>query len=76
MSKIERAVLSFFRDVLAKHLKSVYPELKVLYISGYSDNTIVHYGLLNSDISFLPKPFTPPGLAQKVRAVLDGKDKS
>ena len=48
------------------------PEIKVLYISGYTDRAIVHKGLLEPGFAFMEKPFTPDSLARKVRKVLDG----
>lgn len=56
---------------LAGKLLERYPGIKVLYISGYTDNAIVHYGVLAEGVSFLPKPFSPISLAQKVRDTLD-----
>src|SRR5438552_3941148 len=47
------------------------PEAKVLYLSGYADESIVHHGVLEPGIAFLQKPFTAEGLARKVREVLD-----
>jgi PAS domain S-box-containing protein len=47
------------------------PETKVLYMSGYATNAIVHHGVLDANTYFLPKPFTPGSLASKVREVLD-----
>ena len=47
------------------------PGIKVLYLSGYTDDAIVHHGVLGGDTPFLQKPFTIERLARKVRAVLD-----
>jgi two-component system, cell cycle sensor histidine kinase and response regulator CckA len=58
---------------LADKLMALHSEMKLLYISGYTDDTIVHHGILDSDINFLQKPFKPEGLARKVREVLDKK---
>jgi PAS domain S-box-containing protein len=57
---------------LAERLTTSYPETKVLYMSGHTDNAIVRHGVLEPDIAFLQKPFTPDVLARKVREVLDG----
>ena len=58
---------------LAKKLQSLYPEIKVIYMSGYTDNAIVHHGVLAPDLNFLEKPFSPEDLALKVRKVLDNE---
>ena len=47
------------------------PEMKVLYVSGYPDASIVHQGLLKPGVAFLQKPFGPDVLTRKVREVLD-----
>ncbi len=56
---------------LAEHLRPFHRKMKVLYMSGYTDDSIVHHGVLSSSATFLQKPFTPDILAQKVREVLD-----
>ncbi len=56
---------------LAEHVAFLRPELKVLYISGYTENSIVPYGILKEGAPFLQKPFTPDSLTRKIREVLD-----
>ena len=56
---------------LAKRLGARLPALKVLCMSGYTDDSIVRHGVLSAELAFLPKPFTPATLASKVREVLD-----
>jgi CheY-like chemotaxis protein len=56
---------------LAKHLASLHPETKILYMSGYTDNAIVHHGILARGVNYIQKPFTVDGLARRVREVLD-----
>jgi CheY-like chemotaxis protein len=56
---------------LAQQLALLRPAMKVLYISGYMDNTISCHGLLDAGAIFLQKPFTPDELVRKVRAVLE-----
>ena len=59
---------------IAEQIQSRRKETKVLFMSGHTDEIISHYGVLEPEIDFLGKPFTPESLAQKVREVLD-KDK-
>jgi PAS domain S-box-containing protein len=56
---------------LAERLVRSSPELRVLYMSGYTDGSIVKHGTLEPGTAFIQKPFTPEGLAQKLREVLD-----
>jgi len=56
---------------LADQLKLLRPDIKVLYTSGYTDNAIVHHGVLTPGTHILHKPFSPKSLSQKVRKVLD-----
>ena len=56
---------------LAENLKRERPDLKVLFISGYTDDAVVRHGVLQADVAFLQKPFTPTALASKVREVLE-----
>jgi CheY-like chemotaxis protein len=55
---------------LADRLVESHPDLKVLFMSGYTDNIIVHHGMLDEDVQFIQKPFSPSQLLQKVRQVL------
>ena len=57
---------------LADRLVSLRPEIKILYMSGYTDDAIVHHGVLDPGIAYIQKPFTPDALASKVREILDG----
>jgi two-component system cell cycle sensor histidine kinase/response regulator CckA len=56
---------------LARELVTLRPELKTLFISGYTDNAVVHHGALDAGLAFLQKPFTRLRLLQVVRQVLD-----
>ena len=56
---------------LAERLLTDYHGLKVLYMSGYTDDAIVHHGVLNDGVNFMQKPFSPAVLAETIRKVLD-----
>ena len=56
---------------LADQLLGLRPTMKVLYMSGYTDDAVVRHGILQEGIAYLQKPFTPENLARKVRAALD-----
>ena len=58
-------------SALVEQLAQVRPELKVLYMSGYTDNAIIHQGVLDQEANFIQKPFTPLALTHKVRLILD-----
>ncbi len=78
--KWEKSVYLLITDVvmpgmnghtLADRLALFHPEMKVLYMSGYTDNAIVHHGILRKGVNYIQKPFTVDGLARKVREALD-----
>jgi signal transduction histidine kinase len=56
---------------LAEHAAAIRPEMKILYMSGYTDDAIVRHGLLDEKLNFLQKPFDSAAVARKVREVLD-----
>jgi CheY-like chemotaxis protein len=56
---------------LADRVALLYPGMKVLYTSGYTDNAIVQRGVLSAGTAFLQKPYAPEALARKVRDLLD-----
>ncbi|MGA8754016.1 response regulator [Candidatus Deferrimicrobium sp.] len=56
---------------LANRLTRIHPETRVLFTSGYTDDAIVHHGVLDEGVSFIGKPYSPSALAKKVREVLD-----
>ena len=61
---------------LADHLVARRPGMKVLYMSGYTDNAVLNSGILQKEVAFLQKPFTPGRLTEKVREVLESDGRS
>jgi CheY-like chemotaxis protein len=59
--------------VMAEWLKATFPEIKILFTSGYTDDAISQHGVLEPDIAFLAKPYSPAALTHKVREMLDEK---
>jgi len=62
--------------LLAEKIKTLHPEIKCLYMSGYTDNVIAHHGVLDEGVNFIQKPFSMEAMAEKVREVLDTAGKS
>jgi two-component system cell cycle sensor histidine kinase/response regulator CckA len=60
--------------MMAEWLKAAYPDLKVLFTSGYTDDDIAQQGVLEPGTAFLAKPYSPEALARKVRSVLDNDE--
>jgi len=58
--------------VMVDWLKTTDPDLKILFTSGYTDDALLHHGVLETGMDFLPKPYTPAMLTRKVRAMLNG----
>jgi two-component system cell cycle sensor histidine kinase/response regulator CckA len=58
--------------MMAEWLQTTNPDLKVLFTSGYTDDALTNQGVFDPMIAFLPKPYTPASLTQKVRQMLDG----
>lgn len=60
---------------LAERFAHIYPNIQILFTSGYTDDAVVRHGVISAEANFIQKPFTPDGLAHKVREVLDAHGK-
>jgi signal transduction histidine kinase len=60
--------------VMAEWLKATYPDLKILFTSGYTEDAMTRRGMIEAEVEFLPKPYAPATLARKVRGMLDKSD--
>jgi PAS domain S-box-containing protein len=58
---------------LAERLNEKFPDMKVIFMSGYTDDSAIRHGIIEEKAVFLQKPFSPAALAKKVRETLDGK---
>jgi CheY-like chemotaxis protein len=54
---------------LAKRVSALRPDIKIVYMSGYTDDTLAYYGLPQPNTAYIQKPFTPASLAEKLRQV-------
>ena len=56
---------------LASRLEELVPQTKILLMSGYTDNALVHHGVLPISVNFISKPFSSEGLVRQIRKILD-----
>ena len=56
---------------MAVELIRLRPEMRILYLSGYTDDAVIRHGVLSEGVNFLQKPLSPAALAAKVRVILD-----
>ena len=58
---------------LSERLTALYPSIRTLFNSGYTEDVIGHHGIIDSRIDFIGKPYTRQGIAEKIREVLEAK---
>lgn len=56
---------------VAEHIKSFYPNLKVLFMSGYTDDAVLRHGVIDSEVTLIKKPFAPDDILKQIREILD-----
>jgi YesN/AraC family two-component response regulator len=56
---------------LAEKLKLKFPNLKILYTSGYTDDAVMRHGVIEANTNFMQKPYTPEAITNKIRQILD-----
>ncbi len=56
---------------LARQITAIYPDIRLLFISGYTANVIAHHGILDDGVAFMQKPFSMADMTAKVREILD-----
>ena len=61
---------------MADWLRTSYPDIKILFTSGYTDDAVTGWGMLQTGAEFLPKPYSPATLVRKVREMLDSPPKT
>jgi DNA-binding response OmpR family regulator len=59
---------------IADILRESRPDMKILYTSGYTENSIAHHGVIDSGIHFLPKPYRPKEMVARIRQILNGME--
>lgn len=60
---------------LTEQLRPMRPGMRILYMSGYTDEAVIHHGVLDVNTAFIQKPFTPEALTVKVRETLDTRER-
>ena len=56
---------------LAERVRATRPDIRVVYMSGYTDDTVVRNGIIDANVAFIQKPFSPELIRRKIREVLE-----